>query len=86
MALQKDYPFRGVTIQNAYLRIVRISNAKEDNRCDVVLHVYQSKAAAEPENIIDVIPVMLPYVVDATTAWAYDSVKALPEFSGAVDV
>lgn len=86
MALSVTFNFHGVPLPNCYVRVTSVHAARNGNH-----HIAYSVFATEQQKLMDE-PVErghagFPY----TTAtgdiyvWAYNKLKALPEFAGAVD-
>lgn len=83
MALQLQHELGSLTIPNAYLRIVAVTLSRSGGFVSVAAEILASAADAKH---IDIYSTNLPYTPDANVAWAYNQLKTLPEFAGAVDV
>lgn len=83
MALQKQVEFKGLVVPAAYFEIVGVAADKTADRTQVLFKVHTD---ALKEHQLDLRVVDCPYNPDATVAWAYNQLKTLPEFAGAVDV
>ncbi len=81
MALQKTVIFKGITLDGAYLKIQSFSGSKELLKFDLATH---SRAG---EQAITVASFEMPYSIEGANPikQAYDHLKSLPEFAGAVD-
>ena len=81
MALQKTVIFKGITIGGAYLKIQSFSGSKELLKFDLATH---SQAGEQP---VTVTSFEMPYSINGSNPikQAYEHLKTLPEFAGAVD-
>jgi len=81
MAISKTVTFRGISIPNAYIRVVRFDGNKSKL---AALIGYFGSATSE---IFDSMNVDVPYDVTGANPLAqiYDYIKTLPDFAGAVD-
>lgn len=86
MALQSETNFNGILVGNAYIRVVGVSFQRP--RWDVLISV-EKFASQEAERPFDSCFFLVPYVTEVggnVVAWAYAQMKALPEFTDAIDV
>lgn len=84
MALQQDVTLRGLSVGGAYIRVTGVKTSRPANRAVVQYAFYPSAEAVDTQ--IDAGAAVFPYNPDATVAWAYNQLKTLPEFAGAIDV
>lgn len=81
MALKKTITFKGITVQDAYIKVWRFEGEKTKVRVGVC---YQADADNPPfdSQMID-----CPYVLDGENPikQAYEHIKTLPEFADAQD-
>lgn len=93
MALQLDFPWRGVTIPQAYVRLDHVRGGKRENRStpqmpgEAIWHgvvgIYADANQPVPLFTVDVI---VPWVADQDPfPVLYAALKAAPEFAAAVD-
>ena len=85
MALKKAIQFRGLSVANCYHEIinVRIDKRRNATLVQTTTWVEDTKANEIPEAGQTF---FLPYNNAANVAWAYEQLKTLPEFAGAVDI
>jgi len=93
MALEKEIEVRDTGVKADYLRIEDIQFSKVHNELRINIGIYLSKVHKDSgKSPIDVLSVL---VTDASTAslngsnileMAYNKIKELPEFAGALDV
>lgn len=81
MALKKTVTFKGITVQDAYIKVWRFEGEKTKMRFGVC---YQADANSQP---FDSVTVECPYSLDGENPikQAYEHIKTLPEFAGAQD-
>ena len=81
MALQKTVVFKGITVGGAYIKIQSFSGSKDLLKFEVATH---SRAG---EQALTVASFEVPYSIDGANPikHAYEHLKTLPEFAGAVD-
>jgi len=81
MALQKTITFKGITVSGAYIKIQSFSGSKELLKFDVATH------SRSGEQTLTVASFEMPYSIDGSNPikQAYEYLKTLPEFAGAVD-
>lgn len=93
MAISCDFQWRGVVIKNAYIRVDKIYGSKRvelpipdapnDPKWFASAGVYADPNQTVPVLIVDV---SIPFVTDESPyPRLYATLKAMPEFSGAVD-
>lgn len=80
MALSKTFAHAGVTVDNGYLRVSNFSGSK-----DGILFVLSYKVTAEDVALTTKEFSFVPAMDSNFIAQAYEHLKTLPEFSGAVD-
>ncbi len=83
MALKIDTGFAGLQVLNSYVRVVSVNMVRGSG---VVVVCADSFVDAEADEAFTSQAFTFPYTPDATVAWAYEQLKTLPEFAGAVDV
>lgn len=81
MALKKTINFRGVEVQDAYIRVAGFDGNKTSLRITVSTHANADGPALEAQTFV------IPYNVEGKgpIAQAYDTIKVWPEFAGAAD-
>lgn len=84
MALQKSTTFRGISLPNAYHRIVHVANSRTRGDSIILVDVFANAPAATSEPL-ETVTVVTEYNPDLTVADAYLHLKILPEYDGAVD-
>lgn len=94
MAIKIPMTWRGISIPNAYIRVDRIQGGKRENRStpqepgEAIWHatvgIYADENQLAPALTLTVTAPMTGE--DRPFAVLYAALKALPEFSGAVDV
>lgn len=83
MAISKSMDFRGLTVENAYIRVDRIIGGKRAG-FSAEAGCYASPTTTQP---FDNIGFGFNYVEgEDTMTSAYKALKSLPQFSDAVDV
>lgn len=93
MALQVEQETRlGITLPDAYVRIVSIAFSQK-NQISVRYQIFANETAANTQGIRPVKGHQIQFEFDDTTetittpyVLAYNHIKSLPEFSGAIDV
>lgn len=85
MALQKAVTFHGVELPNAYHRVVHVANSRARGDSVILVDVFANAPAANGESL-QTSTVIAAYNPDLTVCDAYDHLKTLPEYEGAVDV
>lgn len=85
MALKKAIQSSGLQVANCYHEIicVRIDKRRDAILVQTTAWVEDTKANEIPEAGQTF---FLPYNNAANVAWAYEQLKTLPEFAGAVDI
>lgn len=87
MALQQNFTFRGLTVTNAYHRVVEVIQSRPRNQNLINVDIYASQAAASAGEIpLESLTALSPYNNAMSVESAYTYLKSLPEFAGAVDV
>lgn len=85
MAIQTNYSFRGAVLSDAYLRIVEMNFSRTSECVTVSCAVLANSEMQEAFTTKSFV-----FAFTATTGdpikWAYNQLKLLPEFAGAVDV
>jgi hypothetical protein len=81
MALQKTIDFKGITVFGAYLKIQSFSGSKDLLKFELASHCRAGEQA------LAIASFEIPYSIDGTNPikQAYEHLKTLPEFAGAVD-
>lgn len=81
MALKKTVEFKGITVNDAYIRVWRF----EGYKTSIVVGVEFCKDASSPR--FDSVSLEVPYSIDNGNPieQAYTHIKTLPEFAGAID-
>ena len=81
MELQKTINFKGITVGDAYLKIQAFSGSKELLKFELSTHSQAGEQALTVSNF------EMPYSIEGANPikQAYDYLKSLPEFAGAVD-
>jgi hypothetical protein len=93
MALSTNYTWRGVTINDAYIRVDHILGGKREGRItpempgeqiwSATVGIYADSAQDVP---ITTLSVIVPMVIEDTPFdTIYTHLKTLPEFTGATD-
>lgn len=81
MAIQKTLNFKEVVVTDAYIRVRRF----EGNKQNIVCHVEMCANAEAPA--FDTMAFEMSYDLEGANPLkqAYENLKAMPQFSGAVD-
>jgi hypothetical protein len=81
MALKQTVRYKEIEIKDAYLKVSGFNGDKS------TLQVVVTVQAASGKPIIDSNQISIPYVLDGKNpiAQAYEYLKTLPDFAGAVD-
>lgn len=87
MAIQKAITFRGIPLPESYTHIYTLSHDRQRDASLLFVRTYANAAArlSGEEGIAQAV-YSLPYTPQEGIAWAYNQLKQLPEFAGAVDV
>jgi len=83
MAIKCNLIKSGFALTDAYIRVTSVRMTRGAGRTLVGVEVFSDAGAPEA---IESRAFDFPYTPDATVAWAYEQLKTLPEFAGAVDV
>lgn len=81
MAIKKTVLYKEIEIKDAYIKVSGFSGNKS------TLQVVVTVQAASGKPIIDSNQISIPYVLDGKNpiAQAYEYLKTLPDFAGAID-
>ena len=81
MALSKDLEFNGIQVQNAYVKVENVTVEKDSMTATVIWRANANSAPLQNKSY------SFEYDINGKNplAQAYDRLKALPEFAGAVD-
>lgn len=88
MAIKSDYTIHGVTIPECYIRLGAVHSVRH-SLVVAVIQVFRNAGDPEagiPELVAE--PKHLPFTYETGDIyqWAYNQLKSLPEFAGALDV
>lgn len=86
MALKKSITFRGIPVPDAYIKVYCPQITPTKDQIGFGVHTYAA-ADLPLSDVLDAVTMSAPYDLDGPNplAQAYEHLKTLPEFAGAVD-
>lgn len=87
MAFQQAFEYNGVPCPEAYFKILAIQARRTDEKTSIFIGIYYNKAASDAGNSpLSFVDELVARDNDSSFEWAYNQLKAMPQYAGAVDV